>query len=144
MVNRERFLAKIDRTGECWLWTGATHRLGYGQVWVGDDIIRANGRRGQMRQVLHRCDIRACVNPAHLWLGTQADNMADASGKGRTPIGTRHPRALAAEVVVSIRACVASGESHRAVAARHHVSLSTVSRLVNGLRHHDSWERPNG
>jgi hypothetical protein len=91
----ERFWAKVDKSGDCWLWTGATGgKDGYGKI--------QRGRRGMGYlwahrvafdleygaiplglQVLHRCDNPLCVRPEHLFLGTRSDNMRDAANKGR-------------------------------------------------------------
>lgn len=87
----ERFWAKVDKTPECWNWTGGCNDRGYGTF--------ANGHGHQLAHryayeissgsipdgvfVLHRCDNRRCVNPSHLWLGTAQDNTADMIAKGR-------------------------------------------------------------
>jgi len=149
MTDAERlanFLDRVDRSGDpegCWLWQGVIARTGYGQVWNGKRMVATHrfsysqlvGPITGDLMVLHRCDVRLCVNPAHLWLGTQADNMADCSAKGRSPVGTRHPRAHPTATVAAIRAAVASGESQYSVAARFGVSSSTVNRYVHGHRH---------
>lgn len=90
-----RFWAKVDTTGDCWLWTGATTGKGWhGRFSVDGRLTMAhryswemaNGPVPDGMKVLHRCDVPACVRPIHLFLGMQADNMRDAGRKGR--IGT--------------------------------------------------------
>ena len=98
-----RFWRRVDKTpghgpkGECWLWTGCLNRGGYGRLRVlGQGEVRAHqfsfvdsGRelpKGSHKHdfcVLHSCDVRRCVNPDHLFLGTQLDNIADRDRKGR-------------------------------------------------------------
>lgn len=87
-----RFLSKVLKSDGCWLWTGALNR-GYGG-------IKFNGRQRAAHRisyelfigpiteglaVCHRCDVRTCVNPAHLFLGTLHDNTQDMLSKGRAP-----------------------------------------------------------
>ena len=87
-----RFWSKVEKTNTCWLWTGATS-AGYGQFKHAEMNATASvhrlaylSLRGQIpagQRVLHRCDVPNCVNPEHLFLGTQRDNMRDCSAKGR-------------------------------------------------------------
>lgn len=88
----ERFLRKVIRVDSgCWLWIGATRPNGYGNVNINGRTTGAHraswalhhGSIPDGMQVLHRCDVRNCVNPAHLFLGSQRDNMQDMITKGR-------------------------------------------------------------
>lgn len=89
-----RFWPKVNKTGGCWLWTGATVRNGYGRFRIYPKTITAhrfawintNGPISDNLCVLHRCDIRICVNPKHLYLGTKSDNMRDMFVRGRHPL----------------------------------------------------------
>jgi len=87
------FWSRVNKTASCWLWTGATVK-GYGYLKVPPSPRRTMYahrvvwclRYGQPPNgmcILHRCDNPLCVNPDHLFLGTHADNMRDASAKGR-------------------------------------------------------------
>lgn len=80
----------------CWLWTACTDKGGYGKITVGRKYLGTRkvdkAHAVSYREfigptkglcVLHRCDTPSCVNPAHLWLGTNLDNMRDAKAKGR-------------------------------------------------------------
>ena len=99
----------------CWLWTQGTNAKGYAQLRYAGRMYRANrfswaahyGDIPTGQQVLHRCDNPLCVNPQHLFLGTNLDNVADRVRKGRGVVfvGINHPRAkLTEDDVHSIRA----------------------------------------
>lgn len=82
---------KIDRTGDCWVWTGATDDDGYGIFRSGGSVFRAHrvsyeenvGPIPDGLGVLHHCDNPPCVRPDHLWTGTTAQNTEDKMRKGR-------------------------------------------------------------
>lgn len=97
------FWEKVDRSGgpdTCWLWMGGRNDQGYGIAQFNGKIIGAhrlsymiaNGEIPYGFLVCHHCDTPACVNPSHLWLGTQKDNLADSFAKGRKTVkGIRGP-----------------------------------------------------
>lgn len=80
--------------------------------------------------VLHRCDVPLCVHPAHLFLGTEADNHADKAAKGRSARGTRNGAAKISESTVL--AILAAAGRHQDVAARFGVAKATVSHIKTG------------
>jgi len=100
----------------CWIWLGGIRAKsrGYGCLGVGNTVMQAHraswlAYRGPIpdgKHVLHRCDVRLCINPDHLFLGTNADNVADkvAKGRGADLRGTKNPRAKLTEAdVMAIR-----------------------------------------
>lgn len=130
---RERFDVKYVRApSSCWLWTASVDSSGYGKIAVGrSEFDRAHRvswllHRGAIppgQCVLHTCDTPACVNPAHLFLGTRTENNADRARKGRS-----HSK-LSANAVQEIRA--APGK-HCEIAQRYNVSESLISQIKHG------------
>jgi hypothetical protein len=102
-----------DPNSGCWLWGGTTHQFGYGSIGVWESgRVKTYGahraswwlHRGPIpprMSVCHRCDTPQCVNPDHLFLGSQLENLRDMFAKGRHP---RHGQKLSPEQVRAIRA----------------------------------------
>ena len=110
----KKFWAMVAKRGanECWRWVGAKNHGGYGVFGGGDPKygcpqVRAHRQTYEMANgpipagmlVMHSCDNPSCVNPAHLSIGTQADNMRDMSSKQRRH-GSKNPRAQLTEAQV--------------------------------------------
>lgn len=154
----DRFWEKVPTGGpdECWLWRGARTKDGYGVLIKQSSPKRlvhlAHRLSWELRHgpiqgglhVLHRCDTPACVNPAHLWLGTQADNNRDRDSKGRCGAkgghvadrrGANNGNAKLSDAqvqeVISKRA---SGWSQQRIADEYGCGQSQISRIVRGLQ----------
>lgn len=103
-----RFWSRVDRDPDrlftCWLWTGQLNAYGYGSLsrsngrgWSGEHVaahriswvLHTRGPIPVGMNVLHRCDEPSCVNPAHLFLGTLAENQEDCVRKGRHPLAIK-------------------------------------------------------
>jgi hypothetical protein len=146
----ERFWAKVDTSGgpdACWLWIPPPQKSGYGNLSIKSRMVPAhriswelhNGPIPKTRWgalcVCHACDVRRCVNPAHLFLGTRADNNIDREmkGRGNHARGANHPRAkLREEDIPAIRARIATGEPQSRIAADYGVHVGTISMVKNG------------
>lgn len=147
-----RFWSKVQRCSHpgdcttcCWLWTAGTVRRGYGCLRVEGRTRLAHKLAYELTMgpllplpglhICHRCDNPACVNPAHLWIGTPGDNMADRQSKKRGVRGENHGRArLNACQVQEIRAASACGMRQCDLAKVFNVSHTTIRRIVQGER----------
>jgi Autographiviridae endonuclease len=111
-MNRQQFNARwIANENGCWIWHGAP-RNGYGQLETQSQAKYAHRIAWQLfkgpiptgKIVCHKCDVRICVNPEHLFLGSQQDNMNDCKSKGRMPRGVaRKGTKLTPAQVLAIR-----------------------------------------
>jgi hypothetical protein len=135
----EKFFHSIEPEpmSGCWLWTGATTG-GYGQFYHKGKQHRAHRLSYEMHKgevpegadVCHKCDVRCCVNPDHLFIGTRKDNMQDCVTKGRIATGSRHGRSkLSEDDVRFIRDSKMTGV---ALAKIFGVQPPMISRVRNG------------
>lgn len=159
----ERFWAKVDKVDAsgCWLWTAGKDAYGYGVFQAGPTIRGSHVGRAKAHRVaweltngpipsglgvLHRCDNPSCVNPSHLFVGTQAENMRDMDAKGRrvsTPtVGERNCNArLTTDAVRVIRflreeTCLSSSQ----IGTLFGVDRTTVRKIWRRL----SWAHVEG
>ena len=151
LTDLDRFWSKVDKSygpDACWIWTACKQSGGYGRFGLNGKTVQAHrysyaaahGWPAADRHVCHACDNPSCVNPAHLFLGTDADNLADMRRKGRASPppkndlrGERHGMArLTAEQVLEIRR---RSETCRALAPIYGVSYATIASVKRG----DSW-----
>ena len=138
----QRFWEKVEKGDGCWLWRSAFGTRGYGIFWHVKKNIYAHRISWQLANnatvpeglvVMHSCDNPACVNPAHLSVGTHQDNQTDKANKGRSLKGERNPSArLNEESVGRIRELYASGEyTHLALSKMFgDVNKSTIRSVV--------------
>lgn len=154
---RERFWKYVQQTedeDECWEWQGGRNDRGYGKFWLNGKTIPAHravyefeiGPIPKGLIVCHRCDSPPCVNPTHLFLGTNASNSADMVGKSRQskgkdhvvailpnrPRGSQHHNArFTEEQVIEMRRLYDSGEwSQRRIARKYNASQPVIQRIV--------------
>lgn len=125
---------RVDESTGCWNWTGAKSKAGYGSVGIGFRVFNAHrvafefstGKSADGLFVCHRCDNRACINPAHLFLGTPEDNATDMAEKGRV-----NTQKLTAENVREIRAIYARGGiTQKELAKQFGMGQSQIARIV--------------
>lgn len=142
----ERFWNKVDRSGgpdACWPWLAALNGIGYGVFGLprrGSGNIGAhrfayellNGPIPAGLFVCHRCDVRHCCNPRHLFLGTNSDNMRDCARKGRCHPGEQNAAAkMTAEQVQAMRALHADGNTMiKDIAAQFGLSPSATHNII--------------
>lgn len=139
----------MDQQGDgCWLWLRSANINGYGCFGIEHGKSRLAHRvaweltYGPIPDglfVCHTCDVRLCVRPTHLFLGSHADNMADMSAKGRAPksslgqCGPLAPNAqLTLEQVIEIKSLLAAGQSQQRIADTVGKSQSTISLIARG------------
>jgi hypothetical protein len=136
----ERFHKKyvINPETGCWEWACYRHPKGYGILGIGKyKKVRAHrfsyeqfvGPIPEGLQVCHKCDVRKCVNPNHLFVGTSEDNVRDMWAKGR---GTIHGRKLTWPMVTNIRVLYARGMPFTSIAVIYGIDQETARQIVKG------------
>jgi hypothetical protein len=130
-----------DEETECWNWLGSLNRSGYPSMGITDNSGRSTTKSGHRvayehfvgpippgAYVCHRCDNRVCINPAHLFLGTQKDNIKDMVSKGKT---MRRNARLSVEAVKSIRQEYAEGVTQQELCVKYSLTAANCSMIVN-------------
>lgn len=141
-----RFWKYVVKTDKCWLWKGCLQQKGYGTIMIGDERHSVHRfswtlHKGKIPKglfVCHHCDIPNCVNPEHLFLGDNGDNMRDASKKGRlarNPAsyrGERNHRTKLTEVIVREIRSLNKIMSHKNIGEKFGLSTSGVKHIIHG------------
>ncbi len=138
----EKLLDKVypEPTSGCWLWGGRLTSKGYGDTQCHTGIRAAHrlsyfyhyGEFDQNLHVLHKCDVKSCVNPMHLYLGTNDDNCRDKAERNRYQVGEKHHNAkLTNQQARSIITEHEKGASKKELSKKYNVSYTTVWLIVN-------------
>ncbi len=150
----ERFWAKVNKDGPvireelgaCWIWNATRNEDGYGRVWHPQQRLESahraswemeHGSIPMDMRVLHACDNPPCVNPAHLFLGTQLTNVRDCIKKGRQKLPKSPTVRLTADQVHAVRSAPIEVDA-TALAT----SLGISRRDVNDIRRRRKWRLP--
>ncbi len=137
---QERFAKSVVKTDGCWLWKASKDKNGYGifkGALAGVTFTKAHRFSYAMHtgdllvnmQALHTCDNPSCVNPDHLFSGTNADNMRDKVQKGRSraPVGEQNGHAILTER--QARRILKDPRPYAEIAAQYHVATSTIGSI---------------
>ena len=130
--SKEIFESNYEKTEGCWIWNGVISTHGYGKIGKNGLAHRKSyeyvyGKIPKGLQVCHKCDNRTCVNPAHLFLGTNADNLKDMTDKGRRARGSKIANSILDEQkVLEIRKKRLSGWEYQQIADEYKISWYLV------------------
>ena len=139
----DRFWSKVDKTAAngCWEWTAAKHKDGYGIFWVDNTVFLSHRISAKYFAnlnidnlcICHSCDNPSCVNPQHLFAGTQADNVKDMDNKGRrhNRKGINNGRAKLSEN--DIKDIQTKQLSYKEYMKKYNISNKTVYNIWNNI-----------
>jgi hypothetical protein len=140
----DRWLSKVKKTDACWIWEGTLNRkYGAFRRFIDGKWVMYKAHRYAYEYfkgeipckifVCHSCDNPKCVNPEHLWLGTQQDNIADKMQKGRHIVGLKKKGTnLNMEIAQQIRECFKTEKlKYPAIAKMFDTNTSQVCRIIN-------------
>jgi hypothetical protein len=150
-ITKKRIEAKVLRIPEagCWVWMGSTQVRGYGELISNKRKYLAHrasyeafvGEIPKGMYVCHACDNVACVNPNHLFLGTQKQNLQDMASKGRSTWGEKNANSkLTEEQVKEIKHGFVNGKTDIELSVQFNISRSTIY----GIRNRRLWGYING
>ena len=139
----DRFWARVDKSGDCWVWRGARYKKGYGRFsTVGKEGVLASHFAWQLVHgpippgmlLCHRCDNPPCVRVDHLFLGTAADNSADMVTKGRQTSGEKNGNAVLTDAIVreARRRYGDRTDTMASLAKEYGIKLATMKYAVSG------------
>jgi hypothetical protein len=144
-VYPKNFWKFVDKKkgNECWIWKGKPNNSGYGTANFRGKFVGAHrvsyilniGKIPEKMSVLHHCDIKMCVRPDHLFLGTQKDNIMDMIKKGRNLCGEKHNMAkLNENKVREIRRKMKAGINYKIIANEFKICKSHVFDIASGKK----------
>ncbi len=140
---RRVFEKNVIRKDGCWGWKGALHHTGYAVIqWDGKQIgahqasmIIRKGSFDTNMWVLHKCDVKPCTNPAHLYIGTPQQNSQDREDRNRRLIlrGMNHPNSVLTErKVKNIKVLLQNGLSVLKIAKKYKCGNGTIDAIKRG------------
>lgn len=147
----DRFYKLVDKTSICWNWIGSKYKNGYGSfgvgIWREGTFKNAYAHRISFELhngpippglcVLHKCDNRGCVNPSHLFLGTQAENIRDMVMKKRHDFGEKNAMAKLKESDIhEIRKLSHEGMTQKEIASHFPVKEDAIGAIIRG----ENWK----
>ena len=144
LFNRiEKYVERIPEAG-CWLWIGSTNNRGYGKIYLDGKLQLAHraaynlfkGDIAAEMVICHICDVKCCVNPYHLYQGSQRDNVRDSKARGQMAVGARNGNAkLTADQIREIRSMSnTSNLTKSEIGKLFGIARITVQQITSGRR----------